>query len=183
MASHWETVERPGYFGSKREAKHAEYDQRFGVGNWRLAWDVNGQPFTREQMNMLYEDSYFEFLLAHPEVLDELVSVACDVYDDAPTNVESGLDYTCQETERTHVQDIAIRRAVSRLGRVFEGSELLQIRDNLGTHPLSMTLSPGRIPFHRKDLLLQPELEGWWEPGSVESFYQSNKVLQRHAEG
>jgi hypothetical protein len=89
------------------------------------------------------------------------------------------LDYTVQETGRTHVQDIAIRRVVARLGRQFEGDQLIQIRDALGDHPLSMALSPGQVPFHRPDVILLPEIEGWWLPGSVESFYQSNKLLQR----
>ena len=43
---------------------------------------------------------------------------------------------------------------------------------------LSWSKSPGRVPFHMPGVLLDPELEGWWQPGSVESFYQSNKVLQ-----
>lgn len=178
----WITVERPGYFGSHRAAKNAEYDQRFGGSEfWRLAWDVSGHAFTREQMNMLYEDSYFEFLRVHADTLETLVSEASDVYDDALTNINSGFDYSLQETERTHVQDIAIRRAVSRLGRVFAGARPMQIRDTDGEHELSQTLSPGQIPFHLPQLILTPELTGWWLSGSVESFYQSNKLLQRRA--
>ena len=178
----WVTVDRPGYFGKHREEKHAEFDKLYGVGGWRLAWLVDGEIFTQAQMTMLYEDSYYFFLLQNPAVSVQLLNEASDVYDDALTNIECGFDYEAQETERTHVQDIAIRRVVSRLGRVFKGSTPIQIRDSLGTHPLSVTLSPGQVPFHRPSLLSQPELEGWWAPGSVESFYQSNKVLQRRAE-
>jgi len=29
-----------------------------------------------------------------------------------------------------------------------------------------------------KELIKKPELTGWWKPGSIESFYQSNKILQ-----
>ena len=176
----WKTVERPGYFGSKRARKQQEFDQHFGSGNWRLAWTLgeDGPLLDRTGMQMLYEDAYYQFLLLNPEVLEELVALASDVYDDALSNLDSGLDYNVQETERTHVQDIAIRRALTRLQRVFRGSEPMQIRDNLGEHPLSLTLSPGQVPFHLPHLLEAPELEGWWLPGSVESFYQSNKVLQ-----
>jgi hypothetical protein len=42
-----------------------------------------------------------------------------------------------------------------------------------------MILSPGRVPFHRPDLIEKPELNGWWEKSSVESFYQSNRLLQK----
>lgn len=177
-APRWETVGRPGYLGSRRDTVHAEWDARFGGGNWRLAWDVAGHPFTRVQMTMLYEDAYLAHLAAHPALLDRLCAEARDVFDDAPSNVASGFDYSRQETAQTHVQDIAIRRVVSRLGRVFTGPDLIQIRDADGDHPLSVALSPGRVPFHRPDLLLRPELTGWWSPGSVESFYQSNKLLQ-----
>jgi hypothetical protein len=174
--SEWTIVERPGYFGAKRDKIQQGYDEKYGSGNWALRWQVGDALFTREQMNMLYEDAYYEYLRAHPDILKDLIQTASDVYDDAPSNVECGFSYDQQETDRTHVQDVAIRRVVSRLGQTFQGDELLQIRDNLGSHPLSMTLSPGQVPFHMPQLLL-PELEGWWKPKSVESFYQSNKVL------
>lgn len=177
----WETVERPGYFGERRDALHASFDQRYGVDGWRLAWQVGPGEVDWLAMTMLYEDAYFGFLQAGPDVLATLCAEASDVYDDAISNLASGLDYSAQETDRTHVQDIAIRRAVIRLGRRFEGARPIQIRDRLGEHALSMTLSPGQVPFHRPDLILRPELNGWWKPGSVESFYQSNKLLQRQA--
>jgi hypothetical protein len=174
----WRTAGRPGHFGSRRDALHAGYDARYGPGGWRLAWDVAGHPFDRERMTLLYEDAYHEHLRAHGDLLDELCREACDVYDDAPSNMASGLDYTRQETASTHVQDIALRRVVARLGRVFTGPAPVQIRHGAGGHPLSEALDPGRVPFHRPEWLLTPELEGWWLPGSVESFYQSNKLLQ-----
>ena len=176
----WELCDRPGYFGSRRDEIERGYDEKYGPGCWRLAWQVGvGVFFTREQMTMLYEDAYYTFLHDNVDVLEMLLSEAADVYDDAPSNVESGFDYTCQETGRTHVQDIAIRRVVTRLGERFHGSRLIQIRDDLGDHPLSMTLSPGQVPFHFPELIRRPETTGWWQSGSVESFYQSNKVLQR----
>lgn len=177
----WETLERPGYFGARRDAIHDDLDARYGADGWRLAWIVDGHAFTREQMTMFYEDSYFAFLSGETEILEQLLREAYDVYDDQPSNVLSGFDYTAQETDRTHVQDIAIRRVVSRLGRVFSGDQLIRIRDKDGSHPLSMTLSPGHVPFHRPDLLITPEITGWWEPLSVEAFYQSNKVIQIRA--
>lgn len=168
---------RPGYLGSRRDAVQRDWDAEHGLGGWALAWRVQGMWYDRARMSMLYEDAYVHFLLDRPQLLDELLSAASDVYDDDLSNLASGLDYTAQETGRTHVQDIAIRRAVVRLGRVFEGASPVQIRDALGEHPLSMPLSPGQVPFHRPDWIEAPELTGWWEPGSVEAFYQSNKWL------
>ena len=177
-ADEWTTVERPGPFGRDRDKKYKEYDEKYGPSNWRLVWEVGETAFGREGVVMLYEDAYYFFLQRNTAVLKQLITEAKDVYDDAPSNVQSGLDYNKQETDRTHLQDISIRRVLIRLGKKFRGSELIQIRDTQGKHPLSMTLSPGRVPFHMPDLIKQPEGKGWWEPGTVESFYQSNRVLQ-----
>lgn len=174
----WRTIDRPGYFGRHRGERYALYDSQFGTGNWRLAWQLGEALGDVQVAAMLYEDAYMAFLSDNPTVLAELVRDAANVYDDAPTNVASHLDYAAQETNRTHLQDIAIRRCLVRLGCWFAGDQLIQIRDSLGEHRLSLTLSPGRVPFHRPELILQPELTGWWQPGSVEAFYQSNKLLQ-----
>ena len=68
------------------------------------------------------------------------------------------------------------------MGLWFRGKDLLQIRDSVGTHPLSMTLSPGKVPFHRPDLMLppfeRPTHELWYDLDSAEAFYQFNKYLQ-----
>lgn len=189
----WETICRPPYLGSSRIAKFAAWNAEYDEGNWRLAWKIGKQHVGFLGACALYEDSYWYFLLHHPTALHDLISVARDVYDDAPSNVQSGIDYALQETNRTHVRDIAIRRVVLRLGRQFEGSELIQIRDHEGSHPLSMTLSPGQVGFHMPHLLEEPlydrnaydELDAggkrkvWFREGSVEDFYQRNRVLQR----
>ncbi len=178
--TNWETVDRPGYFGRHRDERRAAYDAQYGRGQWRIVWEADGRLFGFEQMVLLYEDAYVAYLGSSQGLpwLAQLVESASDVYDDAPSNVASGLDYLKQETSRTHVQDVAIRRAVVRLRETFRGQQLIQIRDSQGSHVLSMVLSPGQVPFHRPELILKPFLEGWWEPGSVECFYQSNKLLQ-----
>lgn len=177
MTIKWKIVERPGYFGRHREARQAEYDARYGPGDWKIVWKIGERLGAVSEAVMLYEDAYYNFLVSHPKVLELLCAEASEVYDDALSNIGCGLDYAAQETDRTHLQDIAIRRCLVRLGRSFRGSRPIQIRDNRGEHELSMVLSPGRVLFHRPDLITGAELEGWWLPGSVESFYQSNKHL------
>lgn len=174
----WKTIGRPSYSGKHRDELHRKYDQLYGKNNWRIVWMVNKKIFAREETLLLYEDVYYQFLKQHPKILHQLIKEAKDVYDDSPSNVNSALDYTKQETERTHYQDIAIRRCIVRFGLRFKGKKLIQIRDYKGKHPLSLKLSPGRISFHMPKLIKKPELTGWWKPGSIESFYQSNKVLQ-----
>ena len=174
----WQTITRLGYFGRHRDERYADYDLLYGFARWRIAWQVGEYAGDITAATVLYEDSYLAFLISNPPTLEALVAEASDFYDDSPTNVGSRFDYAAQETNRTHLQDIAIRRCLVRLGRWFGGPALAQIRDSMGTNPLSLTLSPGRVPFHRPDLIVMPELIGWWEPGIVESFYQSNKLLQ-----
>lgn len=175
----WEFIERPSYSGKHRNERHKRYDEEYGKGNWRIVWQLrNGLILDFLGICALYEDAYHEFLLIHPTVLDQLINEASNVYDDEPNNVESGLNYLNQETIRTHIQDIAIRNSLIRMGKWFQGEELIRIRDVKGTHPFSMTLSPGRVPFHLKALIKKPEVEGWWKPGSVEAFYQSAKIFQ-----
>ena len=174
----WKTIERPGYLGKDRDIKFSDWNQTYGVGNWRLAWLYQNKSLNFLQACSVYEDAYYVFLKNNRTILHELVAVASDVYDDNPSNVNSGLDYLVQETVHTHIQDISIRKSLVRLGKTFRGSELIQIRDSKGIHPLSMTLSPGQVPFHRRDLIAKPWLDGWWSPGSVECFYQSNRFLQ-----
>jgi hypothetical protein len=174
----WKTIKRPGYSGKHKNELHRLYNKIYGKNNWRTAWIVNKIIFSREEIILLYEDSYYIFLKKHQRILQQLLSEAKNVYDDAVSNISSGLDYCKQETNRTHYQDISIRRCVLRFGLKFKGNKLIQIRDYKGEHPLSLKLSPGRIPFHMKELIKKPELTGWWKPGSIESFYQSNKILQ-----
>ncbi|MBI4118231.1 MAG: hypothetical protein HY455_01680 [Parcubacteria group bacterium] len=171
-------MQQPGYSGKRRDEIRQGWDKEYGPLNWRIAWQVNDIVTDFLGVCALYEDAYFKFLCRHQDVLATLVNQASEVYDDAPSNVLSGFNYLAQETNRTHIQDIAIRKCLVRMALQFRGKELIRIRDSRGTHPLSKTLSPGRIPFHVRRLIVTPELSGWWEKGSVESFYQSNKVLQ-----
>jgi hypothetical protein len=178
----WLTVEenlgRPGYLGKHKKKKFASWDRIYGKGNWRLIWLYSGFEINFLQVCQVYEHAYYVYLDTNPDVLNGLVRTASDVYDDAISNVRSGRDYKIQETERTHIQDIAIRNVLNRLGRKFEGDRLIQIRHDKGDQPLSMTLSPGVVPFHNIGEIMMPWLRGWWNFGSVECFYQSNRLLQ-----
>ncbi len=173
----------PGYVGKERNDLWAERDTKYGRGNWRTVWLVGEDYLEFEEVCRLYEDAYFEYLKKRPDLLDCLLTAASDVYDDDPGNVESGCDYSKQGSIRTHIQDIAIRNCVRRFGREFKGKRLLQIRDRIGDHPLSLALSPGQVPFHRPEIISFPdnlgELErsAWWLPLSVEDFYQRGKRL------
>jgi len=181
----WKTIERPGYLGKKRDEVQRSWDERFGVGNWKIAWVWSGLVLDRPEALQLYEDGYYEFLKFSSRTLKWLVRTASDVYDTAPSNVSAGFSYDIQETINNHIHDVAIRRAVFRNGVWFEGSQLIQVR---GKGSDGESLSPHLVPFHRHDLILDANIRDyggkglWWRqlgiPKSIEEFYQHNKVLQ-----
>ena len=177
----WATLERPGYFGKKRDELQRSWDQQFGADNWRLAYRWGNLVVPREMGLQIYEDGYYEFFKKDIPTLDWLVSTASDVYDTAPTNVQAGFDYTNQETSNNHIHDIAIRRAVARLGKWFKGNHLMHVRwkDSEG-----FKINPGIVPFHLPEFIVPGEIKDyggkgwWWNPNTVEDFYQRNKVFQ-----
>ena len=177
----WKTVERPGYFGKKRDEIIASFDKKYGESRWRLMYSFGDCVIPREIAIQVYEDGYYEFLRKEKTTLEWLISTASEVYDTAPSNVESGFDYKIQETPNNHLHDVAIRRAVARLGEKFRGDHLVHVR---WTDSEGFRLSPGIIPFHLPHLIFQGEINSysgkkpWWRANTVEDFYQRNKILQ-----
>lgn len=175
--SEWITVGRPGYVGHRHRKRVGQLNRQFGEENWRISYQWHDSVMDRDAALGHYEDAYYESLKNRPEVLDWLCHTASEVYDIAPSNVESGLDYSRQECSAVHLQDIAVRRCLKRLSRRFEGDHLVQIR---GHESEGYRLNPGRVPFHAPEQILKPSLSHgtWWEENSIEDFWQSNKVLQ-----
>jgi hypothetical protein len=181
MPELWRNEQRPGFFGRRRDEIIAGLNARWGPGNWRLRWIVttpdDEQSFDfPEACKHLYEESYFRWLRDHPEAVEFITSYA-EVYDNAVTNIQSGLDYERQEAYSTHIQDIAIRNALHRLGEKFKRLHPvpLQIR-GVGE---GAKYNPGHIPFFDPSLITQPSLRpSWCEPGMVEDLWQSNKWVQ-----
>lgn len=180
----WKTLGRPGYFGDARDRLVDSWNLEYGEkNNWRIAYDVGGLAVPREMGLKLYEDGYYEFLKDNPDKLDWLVNNYSNVWDTAETNVEAEFDYDYpQETAGNHVHDISIRRAVVRSGRWFsKGKPLLHVRWKKSK---GYKLNPGVVPFHRPDLIFPGEIKNvsgknlWWNPGTIEDFYQKNKLLQ-----
>ncbi|NHJ86573.1 MAG: hypothetical protein FK734_13995 [Asgard group archaeon] len=174
LIDNWAIIGRPGYAGKKKKVRRLELEKKFGANNWKIAHLIQGKLLDRIEALTYFEDSYFHFFSNNPEILDWLILTAKDVYDTSPTNTDSGLDYTIQETEDVHLHDIAIRRVLNRLNKNFQGNKLIEIR---GQESEGAILSTGQVPFHQPELILQPQLKGWWQKNSIESFWQSNKVL------
>ena len=176
----WITIAKQiGYFGSYKNSIYKGLDKRFGNGNWRLAWQVGERFLPFEKAAEEYGEAYYQHLLKNSDIVNYLVTHAKDVYDNAETNVDSGFDYTHQENGSTHLQDIAIRRAIAKMGKSFYGNELIEIRPK-SKDLVGRQLSPGTVPFHKPELILPTDvtIKRWWQEGSTEAFYQNNKCLQ-----
>jgi hypothetical protein len=175
-------------FGIK--ALYGKFDAKYGRENWLPAHFFDGEVVSRYQGYLMYEESYYEFLKNNDEVRQWIINTASEVYDIAPSNVECGFDYTKQECDATHLQDISIRRVLTRLkleeqGKVydpdniptipiFKGDHLVEIR---GQESEGFRLNPGQVPSHRPELGLATYRESWWNRNSAEDIYQRNKVL------
>ena len=172
----WVTISRSGYFGDKRDELIKKYNDKYREGDWRIAWLWNEKALTKEQAYLIYEDAYYADSFRREDLWMKLASIAKDVYDIEERDIESGLDYLIQKGPATHLQDISIRRVVLRRGWEFEGDKLVKIRNH--KFYWGEQLSPGRVPFHLPEKIVEPHIEGWWDSNSIEDFYQSNKVLQ-----
>ncbi len=166
-----------GQVGRMRAAVSLKRNQQFGQQRWGLGWRFQGRVINRVEALALYEEAYFLYLQVRPDLLDWICSIASEVYDNSVSNIESGLDYSIQETDATHLQDISIRRCLVRLGRKFAGDHPVQVR---GHDTEGHVLNPGQVPFHCPEEIEHREKAAWWKPESVEAFWQHNKVLLVH---
>lgn len=183
----WKTVGQAGFWGPERKEKESSLDAEHGRENWRIihVWGKEGEIVLPKIAAIeLYGQAYLEFLKTNHDIREYIQKEAKDVYvydEQAVVRGEQAvpdtLDYTVQEIESTHIQDISIRRAFLNLGIWFEGDRMICVRGG-SDDEVGRQLSPGKVPFHLPDMIYEPHLEGWWEDNSVGSYYHSGKLLQ-----
>lgn len=181
----WRNDRRPGFFGRRKNEIIAGLNARWGKDNWRLVWlygpadlETGAHWCTfQEACKFFYEESYYRYLRMNPADV-RFICEYRECYDNAESNIESGLDYTKQESYSTHIQDIAMRNAMRRLGAFFTGAngKLLQIR---GATTDGFRFGPGNLPYFAPETIISPSLRPEWAlQHSVEDFWQSNKIIQ-----
>lgn len=168
-------VDRPGYFGKKRAEYVERYNREYPNG-WAECWQVNGWIYSFLEAVTLYDDAYHAWLTANPN-LTTWVCTFSECFDHDESNIEAGCDHDTLSLPR-HIQDVSVRRSLVRQGKWFGGSGLLQIR---GEETNGHQLMPGLVPFHMPHLILPEGMGGptrpWMKEGSVEMFWQRNKVI------
>lgn len=170
-------INRVGRIGRSRLKMIDRNNALYGEGNWSFAFIYQGRLITQQEALQLYEDSYSRKLAVSPDLVRRMVFEASEVYDFSIENINSGLDYNLQEGPETHIQDIAVRRVLAQKGVQLKGGKPLQIR---GLNSDLHELNPGLVPFVDPDAVLdKPRIyqATWIEPGSVEDFWQNNRVL------
>lgn len=184
-------VDRPGYFGKLRNEIEDQYEKDYpilknGHPGWQECWQVGEHILDFDEAVMLYDDAYWVHLKDNPDILQWVTSFG-ECYDSDPSNIACGLEHDPQATPR-HIQDISVRKALVRLGIYFKQyigsfhgfyseSQLLHIR---GPKTNGFALMPGNVNFHLPNLILQERprnMPDWIKPGSIEAFWQSNKVI------
>ena len=173
----WKITERPGQSGINKDKLEEEWNFKYGVNNWKKAWQFNEEIIDQILAFQLCEDAYYADSFQRENIWKKLISEVKEVYDMLPEEVESGFDYSKQH-KFTRFHDICIRRVIFRRGWKFQGEKIIQIRFNKENNDwYSENFDPGKVKFHLPELIINPNLKGWWNKDSVEDFYQSNKVL------
>ena len=171
-------VDKPGYFGVKRPRREQFYNDMFGETHWFEGWQIAGKVLCFDRAVELHDEAYYLYLKDHPEVVEYVLKFG-NCYSSDPSNIQCGCQHDQQATPR-HIQDISVRRALTKLGVWFSGptERLLQIGS---TTSEGYILHPGNVPFHRPELILPSPRGGpvpsWAKPQSVEAFWQSTKVI------
>ena len=177
--SGWITAKRRiGIIGRFRREKFANLNALFGDDNLRIAFEAGGKILSEEEVLKYYEEAYFKHLDENPDIVRYLGENARDVYDSDPEkDLSSGTDYNIQNSKAKHIQDIVIRRYFQSRNLKFLGEKFIRVH-SYSEDSIGKLLSPFYVPFHRQDLIPEQKAEGRWNPGSVEDFYQSTKVVQ-----
>lgn len=185
----WVTAERPGYLGKTKDAREAAWNQSFGEGNWRYAWEtIDGKVMDFDQVFwQVYVAGYAAYFAAHPGEAIMLTDKFAYAFDKELVTHDQAFDPYFLYNKPGHpnqFHNVALNIALEWfLGLPFSGHEPFQVREGkpgtpLEQQPIGYLWSPGRIPAVRPELIPKTDTPGWWNPKSIEGFYQSAKVIQ-----
>ena len=110
----WVPIGVPGFAGDEKARRQQLLDERFGLDGWRYANYVRGEIVSPAVAILEYEESYRQFLLRHPELVEFLVAMCGNVYDWGVENVHDN-SYEQPHTAMNHYQDISVRRVIAEL--------------------------------------------------------------------
>ena len=185
----WVTVERPGYFGKKRAEFEERWNKSYGIGNWKLVWETpQGKVLDYKGIIKVYVQGYAKYFQDHPDEAEYVTSNYSYAYDKDLVTRREAFDIYARYNKpgvANQFHNVAMNLALEKvLGIPFKGKEPLKVRAGKpGTPesewPAGWRWQPGLIPCVHPEEIYDMNFEGqWWEKGSIEDFYQSNKALQ-----
>ncbi len=189
----WTTVDRPGYFGKGREEQEKLCNEKYGKDNWRLAWQTpQGTVLTYDGVIQEYIEGYTEYFRQHLDEAKYLTDNYSFAYDKEIITKEEAFDpYALYQKpgKANQFHHVALNIALEKvLDMPFTGKEAIKVRAGkpntpIEEWPVGWKWHPGRIPCIHPEEIYNGEFPNqWWEKGSIEDFYQSNKVLQIKSE-
>jgi hypothetical protein len=186
----WQTVERPGYLGKKKDETFRLWNEKYGEGGWRIVNEMaNGEIFSHEDIIWkVYVPGYVAHFLKNPDQAKFITDNYSYTYDKDLVTKEQAFDIYALYNKpgvANQFHNVALNLALEYyLGYQFKGARPLQVREGKpGTpdseQPEGFMWSPGRILSVRPDLIPAVDLQGaWWGKGSIEDLYQKSKALQ-----
>jgi len=156
----WRVVERRiGRAGGirQRTERQQEWDREYGDGNWEVGYIIAGEFVPQEQaLDSIYYKSYEQHFAAHPDDLQELVTLAKTLRN-PHAKATTGVD----------LQVPAIMTYLDRHGLALHGTEVVDIGswEGQASHPISIRLSPLHIR-----VVGDPKI-------TLENFWQTKKCL------
>jgi hypothetical protein len=138
-----QVVDRPGFFGRKRERKVSFYNNLYGEGKWSEMWEVGGRLVGFHRAVELYDEAYYCYLASRPDLLEWVTSFG-ECYDTEPSNIQCGCNHDICCSPR-HIQDVSTRRALERLGVWFKGAPTVCFKSAWKTRTATSS-TPDRCP-------------------------------------
>ncbi len=186
----WVTVERPGYFGKRKEELFMRWNKEYGEGNWRIVHQTkDGEIMEYENVFWkVYVSGYVRHFLLNPDQAEFLVNKHSYTYDKYLITRREAFDpyaFYNKPGIPNQFHHTSLNIALEWfLGMKFKGSKPIQVRQGKpGTDkqnwPAGWRWSPGYIRCTRPDQIPIHQKSGWWEDeDSIEAFYQYTKVVQ-----
>lgn len=156
----WRVIKRklgPAGSLSMRLARQRDWNEKYGEGHWAVGYIYEEEFISSDEaIDLIYNKSYEQHFLDHPNDLDELITTA-KALTNPHADAGRGVD----------LQVPAIRHCLKKWDLRLKGRELVDIGtwQNKASHPISVRLSPLQVKA-----LGHPK----W---TLEKFWQRRKVL------
>lgn len=185
----WVTIGSPGYFGKSREEQVKNWNDKYGEGKWRIAWETpQGNVLTYEDIIKEYIEGYAEYFRQHPEEAKFLTDNYSFAYDKEMITKEDAFDpYALYQKpgKVNQFHHVALNISLEKvIGIPFKGSEPIKVRAGKPETPIEQwpdgwKWHPGLIQCIHPELIKDVDFPNqWWGKGSIEDLYQSDKVFQ-----